>query len=283
LVLLAGLGNTAHVFDDFAPRLTALGHVYGITRRGFGASSVPQAGYEADRLADDVMAVIDALRLERPVLIGHSIAGEELNSLAARYPLRAGALVYLDAVGDRTAPPPLPDDGAGSIPSFPQPTAADRSSAAAFQAWNRSMMGMSLPESELRQTLTIGPDGRVGRPRAPARVSQAIIAGVKRPDYAVIRIPALSLQSMPPASVSDARALNLWTPGQWPNVGDVSESAVNQLFASVRKVTRAQTEAFEKGIRGAKNVDLVGANHVDFASNPDDVLREIRTFLAGLR
>ncbi len=87
LVLLAGQGNTAHVFDDFAPRLTSLGHVYGITRRGYGKSSVPQSGYDADRLADDVLAVLDALKLERPVLIGHSIAGEELSSLAARYPV----------------------------------------------------------------------------------------------------------------------------------------------------------------------------------------------------
>src|ERR1700761_6218286 len=38
LVLLAGGGNTAHVFDDFAPKLTDHYHVYGITRRGFGAS-----------------------------------------------------------------------------------------------------------------------------------------------------------------------------------------------------------------------------------------------------
>ena len=35
IVLLAGLGNTAHVFDDFAQKLTRNGHVYGITRRGF--------------------------------------------------------------------------------------------------------------------------------------------------------------------------------------------------------------------------------------------------------
>src|SRR4051812_22726419 len=41
LVLLAGAGNTAHVFDDLAPKLTPLAHVYGITRRGFGASSAP--------------------------------------------------------------------------------------------------------------------------------------------------------------------------------------------------------------------------------------------------
>ena len=42
LVLLAGGGNTARVFDNFAPKLTDHHHVYGITRRGFGAS-----GYSA--------------------------------------------------------------------------------------------------------------------------------------------------------------------------------------------------------------------------------------------
>ena len=34
VVLLGGLGNTAHEFDQFAPKLTNLYHVYGITRRG---------------------------------------------------------------------------------------------------------------------------------------------------------------------------------------------------------------------------------------------------------
>ena len=39
LVLLAGLGNTAHVYDDIAPKFAVKYRVYGITRRGFGASS----------------------------------------------------------------------------------------------------------------------------------------------------------------------------------------------------------------------------------------------------
>jgi non-heme chloroperoxidase len=43
IVLLAGLGDTAHVFDDFAPKLTTGYHVYGITRRGFCASSAPDS------------------------------------------------------------------------------------------------------------------------------------------------------------------------------------------------------------------------------------------------
>jgi pimeloyl-ACP methyl ester carboxylesterase len=39
LVLLAGLGNTAHIFDSLRPKLAAHYHVIGITRRGFGQSS----------------------------------------------------------------------------------------------------------------------------------------------------------------------------------------------------------------------------------------------------
>ena len=100
LVLLTGLNDNAHVFDTFAPKLTARYHVYGITRRGSGASDSPQAvwqNYSATRLADDVLAVIDAMKMSRPVLAGHSIAGEELSSIGIRFPSRVAGLIYLDA------------------------------------------------------------------------------------------------------------------------------------------------------------------------------------------
>ena len=67
LVLLAGGGDTAHVFDDFAPKLTDSFHVYGITRRGFGESGFSPENYGADRLGDDVLAVLDALKLDKPI------------------------------------------------------------------------------------------------------------------------------------------------------------------------------------------------------------------------
>src|SRR5689334_21411800 len=69
LVLLAGSGNTAHVFDEFAIKVKQFAHVYGITRRGYGASSQPASGYDDQRLADDVLAVIRSLNLKRPVLV----------------------------------------------------------------------------------------------------------------------------------------------------------------------------------------------------------------------
>jgi len=97
LVMLAGLGNSAHIFDKFAPKLTGTYHVYGVTRRGFGDSSAPNSGYSADRLGDDVLAAIDALKLTKPVLAGHSIAGEELSSIGSRHPEKVAGLIYLDA------------------------------------------------------------------------------------------------------------------------------------------------------------------------------------------
>jgi pimeloyl-ACP methyl ester carboxylesterase len=67
-------------------------------RRHPAGSSTPESGYLADRLGDDVLAVIDALKLDHPVLVGHSLAGQELSSIGSRHPEKAAGLIYLDAV-----------------------------------------------------------------------------------------------------------------------------------------------------------------------------------------
>jgi non-heme chloroperoxidase len=99
-VLLAGAGNSAHIYDDFTPKLTAICHVYGVTRRGYGASSHPDSGYSAHRLGDDVLAVLDSLHLTAPVLAGHSLGGHELTAVPSAYPNRIAGLVYMDSTAD---------------------------------------------------------------------------------------------------------------------------------------------------------------------------------------
>jgi pimeloyl-ACP methyl ester carboxylesterase len=96
IVLLAGGGNTAHVFDDFAPKLASDFHVYGITRRGFGASQFSAIDNE-NRLAEDILVVIDSLKIIKPVLSGHSVAGAELSSIARISPNDISGLIYLEA------------------------------------------------------------------------------------------------------------------------------------------------------------------------------------------
>src|SRR5262249_16894541 len=106
VVLLSGLGDTAHIFDDFAPKLTSAAHVYGITRRGFGESKTPaNAAYTADRLGADVLAVVEQLALKKPILVGHSVAGEELSWIGANAPDSIRGLVYMDAASNRTVQP----------------------------------------------------------------------------------------------------------------------------------------------------------------------------------
>src|SRR5690606_39062560 len=93
-------GSTAHIFDKFVPQLTSKYRVYGVTRRGWGASDKPDpkvASYASDRLGDDVREVIDTLKIEKPVLAGFSIGGAELSDMATRYPEKVSGLVYLDA------------------------------------------------------------------------------------------------------------------------------------------------------------------------------------------
>jgi len=145
VILLAGGGDTAHVFDEFAPKLTANYRVYGITRRGFGASSYAPLKDGADRLGQDVLVVIRALKLKKPVLVGHSIAGVELSSVANLDPKRIAGVVYLEA-----AYPYSFDNGEGPSmkafqetqgPQAPSPGESDLQSFTALQKWMRRSMG----------------------------------------------------------------------------------------------------------------------------------------------
>jgi len=85
LVLLAGLHNTAHVFDDFAPSFTDSFHVYAITRRGFGRSSQPAVGYNYDTFASDLNAVLTTLNLTGVSLVGFSMGTGEVTRYIGKY------------------------------------------------------------------------------------------------------------------------------------------------------------------------------------------------------
>src|SRR5690242_9082555 len=104
VVLLAGY-LTAHAYDDFASKLSKFCHVYGITRRGYGASSRPDSGYTAERSADDVLQVLDALKLSSTVLVGHSFGGQDLDTVGAKHQERVAGLIYLNSAEDPTLGP----------------------------------------------------------------------------------------------------------------------------------------------------------------------------------
>jgi len=276
LVLLAGSGNTAHVFDDFAPKLTPNFHVCGVTRRGFGASGFPPDGYGADRIGDDVLAVLDALKLKKPVLVGHSLGGEELSSVATRYPSRVAALVYLEAgypsAFDNGKGPTMNEfiDARELLPRAQPPSESDFASFAALQQYYLRNLGFTFPEGELRQLFTTISEGRVGERRD--RPSNAmILEGMKK--YAHIPVPALVIFALPH---SQAKWLNDSTD---PKVHE----AVKAFSAVELALTTKQAKAFEDGVPSAHVVRLRGADHYVYLSNQADVLREMKSFFSTLR
>jgi non-heme chloroperoxidase len=275
LVLLAGGGDTAHVFDDFAPKLTPTFHVYGITRRGFGQSGFSPEGYGADRLGDDVIAVLDALELERPVLVGHSLGGEELSSVATRYPSRVAALVYLEAgypyAFDNGKGPPMKEflDARKLAPQAPPPSGSALASFAALQQACLRGLGFAFPEGELRQQFTTTPEGRVGDQREfPGEA--VMLEGMKK--YVDIPVPALVIFALPH---NQAKWVNDSTD---PKVREAAKA-----FSAVEAaLTTRQAKAFEDGVPTAHVVRLPGADHYVYLSNESDVLREMKSFFSTL-
>ena len=278
LVLLAGGGDTAHVFDDFATKLTPSFHVYGITRRGFGQSDFSPEGYGADRLGDDVLTVLDSLELKKPVLVGHSLGGEELSSLATRHPNRVAGLVYLEAgypyAFDNGKGPSMKEflDARKLMPQAPAPSESD-SSLASFAALQQACLhalGFSYPEGELRQQYSTTPEGRVGKQREfPG--DAVMLQGMKK--YADIPVPALVIFAIPHAQAK-------WVDESTdPKVREAAKA----FSAVLTALTESQAKAFKNGVPTARVVRLRNADHYVYLSNEADVLREMRSFLSGLR
>jgi pimeloyl-ACP methyl ester carboxylesterase len=277
LVLVAGGGDTAHVFDDFAPKLTPSFHVYGITRRGFGQSGFSPEGYGADRLGDDALAVLDSLELKRPVLVGHSLGGEELSSVATRHPNRVAGLVYLEAgypyAFDNGKGPSLKEflDAKKLMPQAPPPSESDLAMAnfAALQQACLHALGFTYPEGELRQQYSTTPEGRVGKQRDfPGEA--VMLEGMKK--YADIPVPALVIFAIP-------HRLGKWIDDSTDP--KVHEAAKAYSAADLALTTR-QAKVLEEGVPTAHVVRLPDADHYVYLANEADVLREMRSFLSGL-
>jgi non-heme chloroperoxidase len=195
MVLLTGLGDNAHVYDQFAFQFTGEFHVIGITRRGYLPSSQPGAGYDVATRARDDIAVLDALGIERAIFVGHSVAGSELSALGLGYANRVEGLVYLDAY-DLSKRFQLTD-----IPPAPY-TEADGQSLQLYQAASQRFDDTLRPTPAVCIGVEIGHDGSIDGSTTPSTVPEAILHGVQDPqnppvDWAKVTVPRLGIFGLP--------------------------------------------------------------------------------------
>ncbi len=275
VILLAGGGDTAHVFDEFAPKLAAHCRVYGITRRGFGASTYAPLENDA-HLGDDVLAVIRQLKLNKPVLVGHSIAGAELSSVATLHPESIAGVVYLEA-----AYPYAFDNGKGPTmkdflrlqgPQPPSPSEADMASFSALQKWDAQVFGFRLPEAEFRQKWDSDSEGRVTKQRdfPGSQMFMTIMTTTRK--YANVPVPALALFAIP------------HVPEAWmTNSSDAAvHKAADAYFAALDLLAENQAKVLQDSVPGVRVIRMKGMHYI-FVSNEAEVLREISSFLSSLK
>jgi len=276
VVLLAGGGDTAHVFDDFAPKLTTHNRVYGITRRGFGASGYADAENVGERLGEDVLAVIDALKLYKPILVGHSIAGAELSWMANAHADRIAGVVYIEAGYSYAF-----DDGKGAsaldmmklkAPQAPPPGAADLVSFKALQRHEEHTDGFEFPEGELREERQTNPDGTVGDFRDPPGGSMLmkLLSGGQK--YTRIPVPSLFIFANP-------HSLGAWVDSS----ADASvRSDAKAYYTALGAMTERQEKSVESGVPTAHVITIPHGNHFVFLSNETECLHAVQAFLSKL-
>lgn len=266
LVLLTGIGDNAHVFDQFAYQFNDRFHVIGITRRGFGRSSQPAHGYDVDTRARDDITILDKLNIREAVFVGHSVGGTEMNKIAAVYPDRVKKLVYLDAL----------DIGSGGWATLPQPppapadTPAGLESVQRFAAASARFDGYRKPLAAICNMIRTDPSGRLIGAITPPDISSKIFQGLQPAEYDRIQAPALGIFN----KITPQYRL----PYYW-YLDRATQEEFDRDIESLAKWIEAAIQRFRSDVKNSRVIELHDTNHYVFIVDEALVVREMRKFL----
>ena len=95
VILLHGYTDSSFSYSRVLPALDAKYHVYALDLRGHGESDKPESGYGLNDFAADVLAFMDAKRLRRATIVGHSMGSFVAQRIALAAPERVERLVLI--------------------------------------------------------------------------------------------------------------------------------------------------------------------------------------------
>lgn len=132
VVLLHGITDSRRSWDPVLPELDPGIRAIAVSQRGHGDSERPASGYRTRDLADDVPALLDALHVERAVVVGHSMGSTVARRVAVDHPHRVQALVLVASFASYADKPEI-GELASALDTFP-PDRLDPGFVRAFQA-----------------------------------------------------------------------------------------------------------------------------------------------------
>ncbi len=110
IVVLPGITSPAITWEFVAEELAGDARLLILDIRGRGLSDAPEAGYALTDYAADAAGFIEALGMERPIVLGHSMGARIAVALGALRPEVVGGLIVVDPplTGPGRAPYPTP-------------------------------------------------------------------------------------------------------------------------------------------------------------------------------
>jgi len=101
IIFMHGLTANAHAFDGLmAAGLSPAFHVLSVDLRGRGETDAPVSGYTMKEHAEDIIGLMDHLKIKKAVVAGHSFGGFLALYLARFYPDRVDKLILMDAAAN---------------------------------------------------------------------------------------------------------------------------------------------------------------------------------------
>ncbi len=259
IVCVHGLTANAFCFQAFADDLARDHRVFAYDLRGRGDSDKPEHGYSVPIHATDLLYMIDALELERPVLMGHSLGAQIVLYFAAHYPQKLSKLILIDA----GAPLPWkkPED---------QP---------AWLTASISRLGTSVPSfEEYTQRLKAAPF--LG-PYWNAYIDAYFEHDVQRNDDGSVRSKCYREGVLEEAQRFDeARPEEQWANVQVPTL--LLRAGQGLFFQNDQLVPEESAEAVQRGIRDCRFVNFPTLNHYTIIFGVEaGPTQEVRKFVDG--
>jgi pimeloyl-ACP methyl ester carboxylesterase len=267
ILFLHGFPESHRTWRAVAPALASDFRVVAPDQRGFAGSDKPEGveAYRTERIVEDLIALADALGLERFTLVGHDWGGAVAWLAALRHPHRIGRLVIVNAPHPLIFQKSLIDDP------------AQRAASQYMNAFRNPAMeqGIAAMGWESFYAKTFGSHADLSR--VPPEEKAAYLANWSAPGALTAMLNWYRASEIIVPQIGEEVAAPAWTQAPFPAL----KMPVLVIWALGDKaLLPAQLEGLDALIDDLRLVTIPDAGHFVPWEQPETVIAAIRDFMS---